>query len=171
MLDQPRMATEFAAYLARRMGKRLPPQPHRLSSRAMSARSLDDMSFGQAMLIGFAQSFALLPGISRSGATMAAGLGNGLSHESAARFSFLLATPIILAAGLLEVPALFVAGGTTLEYALLGGVVAGVAAYVSVRFLMRYFLTNTLKPFAYYCIAAGVLAFIYFALKGLKVLP
>jgi undecaprenyl-diphosphatase len=134
-------------------------------------KSLDDMSFVQAMLIGFAQSFALLPGISRSGSTMAAGLGNGLSHESAARFCFLLATPIILAAGLLEVPKLFDAGGTALEYAILGGVVAGIAAYLSVRFLMKYFVTNTLKPFAWYCLGAGVLAFAYFVLKAQHVLP
>lgn len=136
-----------------------------------AGKTLDDVTFPQALVIGFAQSFALLPGISRSGATMAAGLGNGLSHESAARFSFLLATPIILAAGLLEVPKLFHAGGTTVEYALLGGVVAGLAAYLSVRFLMKYFVTNTLKPFAWYCIVAGVLAFAYFALQAQHLLP
>lgn len=134
-------------------------------------KSLDEMSFGQAALIGFAQSFALLPGISRSGATMVAGLANGLSHEAAARFSFLLATPIIAGAGVLELPKLFATGGTTLEYALLGGVVAGVAAYLSVRFLMRYFETNRLDPFAWYCLAAGILAFAYFAAKDLHLLP
>jgi undecaprenyl-diphosphatase len=133
-------------------------------------KSLDDITFPRAVVIGFAQSFALLPGISRSGVTMATGLANGLTHESAARFSFLLATPIILAAGLLEVPKLFQAGGTTLEYAILGGVVAGIAAYLSVRFLMRYFVTNTLKPFAWYCMIAGVLAFVYFALQSLRII-
>lgn len=127
-------------------------------------KSLADMTFAQAALIGFAQSFALLPGISRSGATMVAGLANGLSHEAAARFSFLLATPIIAGAGLLEIPKLFQAGGSTLTDALLGGVVAGVAAYLSVRFLMRYFVTRRLNPFAWYCIVAGLLAFGYFAL-------
>lgn len=134
-------------------------------------KSLDEMSFAQAAVIGVAQSFALLPGISRSGATMVAGLANGLSHEAAARFSFLLATPIIAAAGLLELPKLFQAGGTSLSYALLGGVLAGVAAYLSVRFLMRYFITNRLNPFAWYSIVVGVLAFIYFALQLLHVLP
>ena len=134
-------------------------------------KSLDDMSFGQAALIGFAQSFALLPGISRSGATMAAGLGNGLSHEAAARFTFLLATPIIAAAGVLELPKLFHAGGTTLTYALMGGVLAGVAAYLSVRFLMRYFETNRLDPFGWYSIGAGLLTFIYFSLQTFHILP
>jgi undecaprenyl-diphosphatase len=134
-------------------------------------KSLDDVTVPQALLIGLAQSFALLPGISRSGATMAAGLGSGLSHESAARFSFLLATPLILAAGVLEVPSLATAGGNAFAYALLGGVVAGVAAYLSVRFLMRYFRTNRLNPFAWYCIGAGVLSFLYFATQSLHVLP
>ena len=83
----------------------------------------------QAALIGLAQSFALFPGISRSGVTMVAGMSIGLSHESAARFSFLLATPIILAAGLLEIPKLFGEGTQILVLALIGGVIAGVAAY------------------------------------------
>lgn len=134
-------------------------------------KSLADMSFTQAAVIGLAQSFALLPGISRSGATMVTGLVSGLSHEAAARFSFLLATPIIAAAGLLEVPRLLHAGGQTLAYAALGGVVAGFAAYLSVRFLMRYFQTNRLNPFAWYCIVAGCLAFVYFAAQSFGVLP
>jgi undecaprenyl-diphosphatase len=140
---------------------------HAAQPSGLVGKSLADMSFLQAAVIGFAQSFALLPGISRSGATMVAGLGNGLSHEAAARFSFLLATPIIAAAGLLEIPRLFEAGGQTLTDALLGGVVAGVAAYLSVRFLMRYFVTRRLDPFAWYCVVAGLLAFGYFALHTL----
>jgi undecaprenyl-diphosphatase len=134
-------------------------------------RSLDEMSFVQAALIGMAQSLALLPGISRSGVTMVAGLSIGLSHESAARFSFLLATPIILAAGLLEIPKLFSAGTQTLVLAGVGGVIAGVAAYLSVRFLMRYFETKSLDPFAYYCVVAGLLAFLYFAGKTFHLIP
>jgi undecaprenyl-diphosphatase len=133
--------------------------------------TLNNMSFGQAALIGVAQSLALLPGISRSGSTMAAGMLNGLSHEQAARFSFLLATPIILAAGVLEVPKLVEAGQNAVVLALSGGVVAGVAAYLSVRFLMRYFETQRLDPFAYYCLGAGALTFIYFALQTFHVLP
>ncbi len=138
---------------------------------AEASAALDHVTFAQAALIGFAQSFALLPGISRSGITMAAGLASGLSHEASARFTFLLATPIIAAAGLLELPKLVAAGGTTLEYAILGGVLAGIAAYVSVRFLMRYFQTNRLNPFAWYCLVAGFLAFLYFAAQMLHLLP
>lgn len=133
--------------------------------------SLREMSFLQAMLIGLAQSLALFPGISRSGVTMVAGMSIGLSHESAARFSFLLATPIILAAGLLEIPKLFSAGTQTLALAAIGGVIAGVAAYLSVRFLMRYFETKSLDPFAYYCLGAGLLAFLYFLAQYLGLLP
>lgn len=140
---------------------------HAAQPSGLVGKSLADMSFVQAAVIGFAQSFALLPGISRSGATMVAGLANGLSHEAAARFSFLLATPIIAAAGLLEIPRLFHAGGQTLTVALLGGVLAGVAAYLSVRFLMRYFVTQRLDPFAWYCVVVGLLAFGYFALHTL----
>lgn len=134
-------------------------------------KSLDQVTFLQAAVIGFAQAFALLPGISRSGATMVGGLAAGLSHEAAARFSFLLATPLIAAAGLLELPKLVAVGGNTLTYALLGGIVAGVAAYLSVRFLMRYFETNRLDPFAWYCMAAGALSLAYFALQGAHVIP
>lgn len=138
---------------------------------AHSDASLNEISFVQAALIGAAQSLALLPGISRSGVTMVAGLGIGLSHESAARFSFLLATPIILAAGLLEIPKLFSEGSHVLLLALGGGILAGIAAYLSVRFLMRYFQTKSLDPFAYYCLAAGLLAFLYFAGKTLNIIP
>jgi undecaprenyl-diphosphatase len=85
--------------------------------------------------------------------------------------AFVLATPIIAAAGLLEVPRLLHAGGQVLAYAALGGVVAGIAAYLSVRFLMRYFQTNRLNPFAWYCIVAGCPAFVYFAAQSFGVLP
>jgi len=122
-------------------------------------------------LIGLAQALALFPGISRAGVTMVAGLASGLSHEAAARFSFLLATPIILAAGLLEIPRLFTVGTRTIVLAGVGGVLAGIAAYLSVRFLMRYFEARSLEPFAYYCVVAGLLAFAYFAVKALHGLP
>ncbi|MDE3228682.1 MAG: undecaprenyl-diphosphate phosphatase [Chloroflexota bacterium] len=135
-------------------------------------RSLDEMSFGQAALIGLAQCLALIPGFSRSGLTIVAGMANGLSHEAAARFSFLLATPIILAAGVLEIPKLLAHQyRAELPIAAAGGVVAGIAAYLSVRFLMRYFETNRLDPFAYYCVAAGLLAYGYFALQYLHIIP
>lgn len=115
------------------------------------------LSFGQALLVGIAQIGALIPGLSRSGLTMTAGLAVGLSHEAAARFAFLLATPIILAAGVLEIPKLL-HNHAHLGQALLGGILTGLAAYFSTAFLVRYFHVGKLNPFAYYCIAAGLLA-------------
>ena len=118
---------------------------------------LANRTFGGAVLIGSAQILALLPGISRSGTTMAAGLVRGLSHEDAARFSFLLATPVILAAGVLKLPDLTGPLGDGIRgQVLAGSAVSGVAAYLSVRFLTRWFETRTLTPFALYCLVAGV---------------
>ena len=118
---------------------------------------LGGQSWDQALLIGSAQTLALLPGVSRSGVTIGAGLLRGLSHEDAARFAFLLATPVILAAGVLKLPELAgPAGRGILGPVLAGSLVAGLAAYVSLRFLTRYFETRTLNPFAIYCIVAGL---------------
>jgi undecaprenyl-diphosphatase len=119
----------------------------------------DDLSWRAALLVGASQSLALLPGISRSGTTITAGLLAGLRHTSAARFSFLLATPIILAAGLIEVPTLFGAGAPLGMY-LAGAVVAGATAYLSIRFLLRYFQSGRLDPFAAYCGVLGLLGLI-----------
>ena len=117
---------------------------------------LSQQSLPQGVLIGSAQILALLPGISRSGITMVAGLWRGLSHEEAARFSFLLATPIILAAGVFKVPDLFGPLGAGIGGQILAGSVAAfAAAYLAVRFLTRYFETRTLTPFAIYCIVLG----------------
>ncbi|SFW73104.1 undecaprenyl-diphosphate phosphatase [Amycolatopsis australiensis] len=117
---------------------------------------LSRMSFGRGTLIGSAQVLALLPGISRSGVTMVAGLLRGLSHEDAARFSFLLATPVILAAGVLKIPDLFGPLGAGIHGQVLAGSLASFAsAYLAVRFLTRYFHTRTLTPFAFYCVLAG----------------
>jgi undecaprenyl-diphosphatase len=108
------------------------------------------------VLIGCAQILALLPGISRSGVTMVAGLWRGLSHEDAARFSFLLATPIILAAGCLKVPDLFGPLGDGIHSQVLAGSAASfICAYLSVKYLTRYFETRTLTPFAIYCVVVG----------------
>lgn len=123
---------------------------------------VDDLSFKQAFLIGAAQAIALIPGISRSGVTMVAGMRARLSHEEALRFAFLLATPVIGLAGLKEVPKLFHAGHSTLISACVGGVVAALAAYLSIRFLTRYFQVGRLTPFAYYCMGAGLLTFLFF---------
>jgi undecaprenyl-diphosphatase len=122
-----------------------------------SDRRLAAQSWGQALTIGAAQILALLPGVSRSGATMGAGLLRGLSHEDAARFAFLLATPVIAAAGVLKLPDLAgPAGHGIIGQVLAGSLVAGIAAYFSLRFLTRYFETRTLNPFAVYCVVAGL---------------
>lgn len=127
-------------------------------------RRLDTLEFREAGLIGVAQVLALFAGISRSGITMVAGLIRGLDHKDAARFSFLLATPIILAAGVYKLPDLLGPNGAGVQgQILVGSVAAALAAYASVRFLSRYFTTRTLLPFAAYCLIAGVLAVVRFA--------
>jgi len=128
--------------------------------RTTDARPLETLTFVEAFLIGLAQALALIPGISRSGITMVAGMSVRLSHEAAARFAFLLATPLIAAAGVLEIPVLFQAGASVFVMSLASGLVAGIAAYLSVRYLMKYFEFGRLDPFAYYCWAAGALSLI-----------
>jgi len=115
------------------------------------------ISFTAAAIVGACQALAFIPGISRSGVTIAGGLVGGLRHTEAARFSFLLATPTILGAGLLEVPLLFARGVPLAEY-VLAAVLSGVAAYGSARFLLRYFRSGRLDPYGWYCIAAGLIA-------------
>jgi undecaprenyl-diphosphatase len=119
----------------------------------------EQLTYLQALWVGACQVLAFLPGISRSGTTMAGSLLAGLKHQEAARFSFLLATPVIAAAGVLEVPDLFKRGVPFGEY-LIAAVLAGVGAYCSARFLVRYFRSGRLEPYGVYCIVAGVLAFI-----------
>ncbi|NKQ55674.1 undecaprenyl-diphosphate phosphatase [Amycolatopsis sp. K13G38] len=123
------------------------------------------LPMGRGVLIGSAQILALLPGISRSGVTMVAGLLRGLSHEDAARFSFLLATPVILAAGALKIPDLTGPLGQGIHGPILVGSLASfVSAYLAVRFLIRYFHTRTLTPFAIYCGLAGVASVLWLTL-------
>ena len=127
-------------------------------------RRLGGLGFPVALVIGVAQTFALLAGISRSGITMVAGLVRGLDHKDAARFSFLLATPIILAAGVYKLPDLIGPNGDGVRVqVLVGSIAAGIAAYLSVRFLTRYFTTRTLNPFAIYCVVLGVFALVRFS--------
>ena len=122
------------------------------------------MDFKEAGVIGVAQTGALFAGISRSGITMVAGLLRGLDHEDAARFSFLLATPVILAAGLYKIPDLMGPLGNGVRgQALVGGLFAALAAFVSVKFLLKYFETRTLTPFAIYCVLFGAAMAIRFA--------
>jgi undecaprenyl-diphosphatase len=122
-----------------------------------TSRRLDTLEYNVAGLIGIGQSLALLAGISRSGVTMVAGLVRGLDHEDAVKFAFLLATPIIFAAGIYKIPDLTGPLGNGIRgQVLAGSVVAGVASWFSVKFLTRYFKTRTLTPFGIYCLIAGV---------------
>lgn len=140
-------------------GEALRRRQHRTSPGTY--KPIEDLSYPASVLIGVAQGFALLPGISRSGISMVAGLLCDLDHESAARFSFLLATPVILAAALLEAPKLFApAAHVVLLEAVCGGILAGVAAYLSVAFLMRYFRSNDLRPFGWYCVIVGAISYV-----------
>lgn len=149
--------------LRRRAAEGGPPGAGGASQQADEAHSdaaidgrLAQMPRGRGILIGSAQILALLPGISRSGITMVVGLWRGLSHEDAARFSFLLATAIILPAGFYKIPDLLGPMGAGIGGQVLAGSIASfVAAYLSVRYLTYYFQTRTLTPFAIYCTLAG----------------
>ena len=149
-------------YGAERLRRRAPVRSEAgIHSDEVIARAL---GFREALGVGAAQALALIPGLSRSGASMGGGLLAGLSNEEAARFSFLLATPIIGAAAALKLPELFGSQGDGVRgQALVGGLCSAVTAYLAVRFLLRYFETNRLTPFAIYCFGAGVVLSIAFA--------
>ncbi len=122
----------------------------------------EDLTLIQGGMVGSAQTFALLPGISRSGVTIVAGILAGLTYEEACRFAFMLATPVIGAAALLKVPALFKShahghGHSILAITLVAAIAAGITAYFSIKFLMKYFETRKLWPFAIYCMVLGAL--------------
>jgi undecaprenyl-diphosphatase len=123
------------------------------------------ISFRAAALIGACQALAFLPGISRSGVTIGGGLLAGLRHQEAARFSFLLATPVILAAGLVEVPQLFATDVPVGEY-VAAAILSGVAAYASARFLLRYFRSGRLDPYGWYCIGAGAVSLVLLTFRA-----
>jgi undecaprenyl-diphosphatase len=149
------------------------PASHRRSAGGREVTDIDaaeqsdarlaGLSYADGIWIGATQILALLAGISRSGVTMAGGMWRGLDHEDAARFAFLLATPVILAAGVLKVPSLLGPAGAHIHgQVVVGVIVCGIAAYLSVRFLVRWFQTRTLTPFAIYCLAFGALSIIRF---------
>lgn len=158
------------------VAERPPSSPERRWS-ASGARSVDDVeaavrsdrriagiSYRDGLYVGAMQVLALLPGISRSGITMVGGLWRGLTHEDAARFAFLLATPVIFAAGVLKLPSLAGSAGDHIHgQVVVGSLVCGIAAYFSVRFLVRYFETRTLTPFAVYSLIVGAASIIRFA--------
>ena len=155
------MLNGFMLYGAELLRRRAPgpdelePDPDARIARRLNWRS--------ALGVGTAQALALIPGFSRSGATMGGGLLAGLSNEDAARYAFLLATPIIGAAAVLKIPDLLGPDGDGVRgQALVASLCAALTAYIAVRFLMRFFHTNTLTPFAVYCLIAGFTSFTYF---------
>jgi undecaprenyl-diphosphatase len=143
--------------------RRRPPRPG--DGEGDGDQRIAKMGFRQALGIGAAQALALIPGISRSGVTMGGGLLTGLSNEDAARYAFLLATPVIAAAGLLKLPELFGSAGDGVRgQALVGAIAAAITTWAAVRFLLKYFETSRLTPFGYYCIGAGLFCLVVFAL-------
>jgi undecaprenyl-diphosphatase len=169
LFASPQAAAAFLAcnglllYGAERLRRLAPVRSEAgIRSDRVIARTLD---FREALGVGSAQALALIPGFSRSGASMGGGLLVGLSNEEAARFAFLLATPIIGAAGVLKLPDLLGSQGDGVRgQALVGALCAAATAYLAVRFLLRYFETNRLTPFAIYCLVVGVALSIGFAL-------
>jgi len=134
----------------------------REGAKSDGGRELDTLDFREAAVIGVAQSTALVAGISRDGVTMGAGLARGLDHQDAARFAFLLAAPIILAAGLFKLPDLTGPLGAGVRgQAVVAAIAAAVTAVFTVHFLLRFFKTRTLVPFAVYCLVFGGFMIIY----------
>jgi undecaprenyl-diphosphatase len=142
----------FAEYLRTNRGRRV------------KEKTVNQLSIRNVLFVGSSQILALFAGISRSGVTMVSGLTAGLSHEESANFSFLLATPVILLAGLYKLPSLLGALGQGVRtQTLIGALCALVGSYISVRFLTRWFTTKTLKPFGIYCLVLGAICVVRFA--------
>jgi undecaprenyl-diphosphatase len=150
-------------FLGEALRRRSEARLHSMSPKEREAhfRPLKSLSWKEALVVGGAQALALIPGFSRSGCTMVGGLSIRLTHEDAARYSFLLGTPIILGAAALEVPQLF-HSTFPLGMIFIGVVLSGIAAFLSTKFLMKYFETGRLDPFAYYCWGAGLIAILLF---------
>ena len=135
-------------------------------SNTHSEENIAKISWTKAIAVGMSQCLALIPGFSRTGSTLCGGLLIGLNHEDAARFSFLLATPIILAAAVLKLPGIFrLNDANTIGPIFIGFLSSGLAAYFSIRFLTKYFKTKKLTPFAVYCVVFGILNYILFLIK------
>jgi undecaprenyl-diphosphatase len=141
-------------------------QPEQVAA-IVADRRLAAMKYPRAVLIGSAQILALLPGISRDGIVMVTGMVRGLSREDAARYSFLLSAPVILAAGALKIPDLMGPLGNGIRgQVLAGSLLSGIGAYLSIRFLVRYFRqSRPLTPFGIYCLAAGLASVIYLSVR------
>lgn len=129
---------------------------------AGGGRELSTLDYREGVLVGFVQSTALIPGISRDGMCMTAGLARGMDNDDSARYAFLLATPIILAAGLFKLPDLTgpLGAGVRVQ-SVVAAACAAAAGYVSVAFLTRYFRTRDLRPFGVYCMTFGVAMVVY----------
>lgn len=142
-------------YLAEKLRKR---SNQKYVSEVKSTSNIAKLHWWQSISIGLGQSLALIPGISRTGTSMSGSLLSGLGHEDAARFSFLLATPVIGAAALLKLPGIFSSSQASLRGAMFAGAIsAAIAAYFSVKYLVKYFKTKTLTPFAIYCFFGGII--------------
>jgi undecaprenyl-diphosphatase len=166
-LAQERERTESQAgrgHAAHASGQRAMRQLE-LSRAVQADERLSTAGYVQAVVIGSAQILALLAGISRDGVTMVAGMLRGLSREDAARFAFLLATPVIFAAGVLKYNDLIQKGHGIYGPILVGSLLSGLGAYLSVRYLVKYFQTRTLTPFAIYCVLFGLGSIIYLSVK------
>jgi undecaprenyl-diphosphatase len=151
-------------YGAERLRRRAPGEP---DGDADGDRHIAERTgWWQSVGVGASQAIALIPGFSRSGATMGGGLLVGLSNEDAARFAFLLATPIIGAAAVLKIPVLLGSDGNGVRGpAVVASLCSAATAYISVRFLMRYFETNRLTPFAIFCFVEGIVLSVWFAVS------
>lgn len=145
--------------------RRRPPRPGDYLGNA--DQRISKLSWREAIAVGTSQVAALIPGISRSGFSMGGSLLVGLSNEDAARFSFLLATPVILAAAALKLPELLGSEGNGVRGpALVAGLCAALTTFFAVKFLLKYFETNRLTPFGLYCMALGVISTLVFAFGG-----
>jgi undecaprenyl-diphosphatase len=170
LFASPQLAAAFlivngVALLAFERLRRRPPRPGDYEG-DVDGR-LSRLSWRQAIGVGTSQAAALIPGISRSGFTMGGGLIVGLSNEDAARFGFLLATPVIFAAAALKLPELFGSAGNGVRGpALVGGLCAAVTTFFAVKFLLRFFETNRLSPFGIYCVGLGAISTLVFLLGG-----
>jgi undecaprenyl-diphosphatase len=171
LFASPTIAAVFLAvngvllFGAERLRKRAPDAPEREADE--DNRIAHRVTWGQSVAVGASQALALIPGISRSGVTMGGGLLVGLNNQDAAKFGFLMATPIIGAAAALKIPELLGKDGNGVRGpALVAALCAAVTAYLSVRFLMRYFETNRLTPFAIYCVVVGIALTIGFAVTS-----
>ena len=137
---------------------------HHTTRESGSDRQIATLSWWQSIKIGCMQALSLIPGLSRTGSTLTGGVFSGLSREDAARFAFLLATPIIGAAAVLKLPRLLHSSYAIMP-TLVGACAAALCAYVSVKFLMKYFQTNTLRPFAWYCVVFGLFSLVVIFFK------